>query len=322
MRLPHQAFALAERQLGLITRSQLTADGAGPSTVQRLVAAGHLVPVASGVFRMGGAPTGWSQDVLAACLAAGPLTVGSHRTAGALHDHLGLRAGRRIDLIAPRWHRTHRGSLVTVHEALDLRAEDVTSVGPVPVTTPVRTVLDLASCLSPERLARVADAVVRTDDSAAAALERRFQQTRRRGKRGYTALAAVLEEVLGRPLSTESPLEDRTVALIEAQGLPLPVAQHPVTIAGTTVRLDLAWPDLALAVECDGLAHHRDVHAFRWDRRRQNLLVLAGWTILRVTWDDVVARPGPTGALIADAHDACHRAHEASMRTPVPFDLA
>lgn len=302
MRLPTQAFHLAERQLGLVTRSQLVADGAGPSTICRLVDSGHLVPLATGVFRLGGVPPAWEQDVLAACLAAGPLTVASHRTAAALHD-LGVRAGPRIDLLAHRWERTHRGPEVAVHEALDLRAEDVTRIGPIPVTTPVRTVLDLASCLGAEQLARVADEVVRRDPEAAVVLERRFVETRRRGKRGYARLAVVLQEVLGRPLATDSRFEDVMVALITARGLPMPVAQHPVVLGRTEVHLDLAWPELLLAVECDSLSHHRDVHAFRWDRRRQNLLVLAGWMVLRCSWDDVTSRREATGDLLVRAYE-------------------
>jgi len=38
-------------------------------------------------------------------------------------------------------------------------------------------------------------------------------------------------------------------------------------------------------------AYHRDAERFRQERRGQNELVLAGWTILRFTWDDLTHRP-------------------------------
>jgi very-short-patch-repair endonuclease len=65
--------------------------------------------------------------------------------------------------------------------------------------------------------------------------------------------------------------------------------------------LDLASPAARVAVEVDGWAYHRDAERFRQDRRRQNDLVLAGWTILRLTWDDLTHRPAAVLAQIRAA---------------------
>lgn len=75
-------------------------------------------------------------------------------------------------------------------------------------------------------------------------------------------------------------------------------------IGETILHLDLAWPDLRIAIECDSLAHHFAAHRLRWDDRRQNALVMLGWLVLRVTWQDVTARPGPTGELLRRARRA------------------
>ena len=48
--------------------------------------------------------------------------------------------------------------------------------------------------------------------------------------------------------------------------------------------LDIAFPDLALAIKVDGWAWHRDTERFQNDRRRQNIMVTAGWAVLRFTW--------------------------------------
>lgn len=56
-------------------------------------------------------------------------------------------------------------------------------------------------------------------------------------------------------------------------------------------ELDLAFPEKQVAIEVDGWAWHSDVERFRDDRRRQNALVLAGWTVLRFTWHDLCHRP-------------------------------
>lgn len=56
-------------------------------------------------------------------------------------------------------------------------------------------------------------------------------------------------------------------------------------------ELDFAFPELRVAVEVDGWAWHVDVERFRHDRRKQNTLELAGWTVLRFTWHDLIERP-------------------------------
>ena len=82
---------------------------------------------------------------------------------------------------------------------------------------------------------------------------------------------------------------------------PRPICQHPVDLGDTTVYLDLAWPEVKLAVECDGLAHHFAAHQLRWDDRRQNALVLLGWMVLRFTWADVTQRVDDSRSLLRRA---------------------
>jgi hypothetical protein len=85
----------------------------------------------------------------------------------------------------------------------------------------------------------------------------------------------------------ESPQESRLRMVLTLAGLP-PVPQHVVrTDDGTFVaRVDLAYPDLRIAIEYDGL-WHADGEQFRKDRRRLNALVAAGWIVLHVTAGDL-----------------------------------
>jgi very-short-patch-repair endonuclease len=80
--------------------------------------------------------------------------------------------------------------------------------------------------------------------------------------------------------------------LILEAGLPLPELQHVITDASGAFlgRVDLAWPAAKVLVEFDGNVH-RERRVFVSDVRRQNGLVLAGWTVLRFTSADVVGRP-------------------------------
>ncbi|MEU4423932.1 DUF559 domain-containing protein [Actinoplanes sp. NPDC024001] len=65
-------------------------------------------------------------------------------------------------------------------------------------------------------------------------------------------------------------------------------------------RVDLAWPEVRLAVEYDG-DHHREREQFRRDVERLNALRLAGWTVLRFTADDVLRRPERTAGMVIAA---------------------
>ena len=66
---------------------------------------------------------------------------------------------------------------------------------------------------------------------------------------------------------------------------------------------DAAWPDLKLAVELDGRAAHSTPRAFERDRRKQNALVLEGWTVLRFTYNQIMNHAGRVAAELTQAYD-------------------
>ena len=66
-------------------------------------------------------------------------------------------------------------------------------------------------------------------------------------------------------------------------GLPEPVLHHPVVVDGGRYVIDLAYPEIELAIEYDGFEFHSSRSAFDRDRQRANLLTAHGWTILRIT---------------------------------------
>jgi very-short-patch-repair endonuclease len=69
-------------------------------------------------------------------------------------------------------------------------------------------------------------------------------------------------------------------------------ANYPILLNGQVVaEADFAVPELKLCIEIDGRAYHSDRAAFENDRTRQNALVLAGWTVLRFTWEQITAQP-------------------------------
>lgn len=75
--------------------------------------------------------------------------------------------------------------------------------------------------------------------------------------------------------------------------------------------LDVAFPEVRVAIEIDGWAWHMDVARAQADKHRQNALVRAGWVILRFTWHDLVQRPHVVIAEIRHAVAAASRTRSA-----------
>jgi len=121
-------------------------------------------------------------------------------------------------------------------------------------------------------------------------LERCLRETGGRGRRGAKTLRLILETLTGyRP---ESVLELTLIRLLRRSGLPQPVSQYRIRRGQKAVaRVDLAYPDIRLAIEADGYRYHGGPADWRRDLARRNELTGLGWRIIHVTWDDVTRRP-------------------------------
>jgi very-short-patch-repair endonuclease len=200
--------------------------------------------------------------------------------------------GAPAEVVTPRSLATRRG-LVVRHD--ELAADEVAEAHRCAVTGPARTAYDLARRLP------LVEAVVALD---ALAYAKRFAPAdvlvlarRHLGSRG----SARLPEVVA--LSTrlaESPMESRIRMALHVAGLPPPVLQHPVG----PYRLDMAYPELMVAVEYDGREHLDPDRALR-DLHRATYLGRRGWTVLRFRAAVVLGRPW---RIAADVRDALRRA--------------
>ena len=211
---------------------------------------------------------------MAAVLACGPGAVLSHAAAGALWE---LQPGtpKTIDVTVPRSGR--RRSDLRLHRPRSLGADEVTVHMGVPVTSPARTLLDLAAILTPHRLERAIDQAELqrlTDypclDALAGAHPRRP---------GAKALRNVLSRHLAGTTLTRSDLESRFLGLCRAHELPTP--QVNVRLGENTV--DFLFPDRRLIVEIDSWTYHRTRARFDADRRRDATHLAAGYRTLRFT---------------------------------------
>jgi very-short-patch-repair endonuclease len=226
---------------------------------------------------------------MAACLWAGEGAVVSHRAAGVLWDLEGI-VGGRVELWVPA-DRKLRTSKLTVHRTAGIPRVDRTRLGCIPITTPARTVIDLAAVLDEESLEAAAECGFRRRLFGERLLGARLSELSGKGRAGTTMLRRILDRRGERAAALEYRLEVKMARLLVRSGLPKPVRQHPVAIDGRPYRLDFAWPSFRVAVEADGFATHGGHRAFHANRQRITRLVSSGWRVVPVTWQDVTQRP-------------------------------
>jgi hypothetical protein len=180
-----------------------------------------------------------------------------------------------------------------VHESTDLAACDRSETLAIPVTTIERTLIDLGAVVHRHKVEQAFDDALRRHLTTPEAVRDRFVQVARRGRRGVGVLRPLLEQRLEGSEQPTGEFERRVGRLLVRAGVRPPTFEYVVrTPSGAFVaRVDLAYPDLRIAIECDSDRWHSGRHRRQADLDRQNRLVLAGWTILRFTWEDLVDRP-------------------------------
>jgi hypothetical protein len=271
------AWALAERQHGVVTRAQLLDLAYTADAIKHRVAKGRLHPVARGVYAVGRPQLTPYGRWMAAVLACGAHAVLSHRTAAALWEL--LPAPDVIEVTTTdSGGRRRRG--VVIHRRPTLPARDVTTRQGIPVTTPACTLIDVSTRLDRAGLERAINEADKLDlvtpQRLRAALDR---EAPRAGVR-------ILRETLDAHTFTltDSELERRFLPIARRAGLPCP---------GTGCwlngfKVDFYWPELGLVVETDGLRYHRTPAQQAKDRHRDHAHAAAGLTSLRFTHAQVV----------------------------------
>ena len=264
---------LAGRQHGVLARRQLLALGLGSDALDRRLQAKRLHPVHRGVYAVGHTVLTREARWMAAVLAAGPGAVLSHRSAGALW-RVRHTASARIEVTVPRKLRPREGLLF---HCAALPPDEATTHHRIPVTTPARTLLDLAAVVAANQLERALnEAEIHRLEGPQSLLDRYP------AKRGTATLRALL---LDARRSHRVPTEADFLDFVRAHGLPLP--ETNVIVDG--YEADAVYRDARLIIELDGFATHGTRRAFREDRARDRKLTALGWRTMRVTSPDLTA---------------------------------
>lgn len=273
-------YALAGAQANRISRQQLFDLGYSPTVLKRRVASGRLVLVEPGVFALPPVlddPWGrrWGAVLTSpdSFLAAG--------SAGAAYGFWPEMEHFQV-VVRPGSGGPRRFGEVLVLRSSTLEG-DTTELNGIPITTPERTLLDLAPHVSAKALARALRECVRLTDATLSSVM--AVVLKHRGRRGSRKLALACARYAGLPLErARSGAEVRALEILRSADRPIPELNR--RIAGE--EADLVFRRHRLIIEIDGGPFHADVGE---DARKEAAWRAAGWTVLRISSDDVYEHP-------------------------------
>jgi hypothetical protein len=294
---------VATGQLGSFSRVQAHDAGLSDLQLRGRVQSGLLEQIGPNAFRVAGAPPGPRPDLQAVLLDIGEPCWASGPTAAALHGLDGFSLRRPLHVTVPRARNVRRIGVV-VHTTADLPVIDREVIDGLAVTSPTRTLIDLARHEPADRLTAAVDSALRDGRTSEDHLHRRIGQLRSRGRYGIPSLLAVLE---GREVTRggHSWLEREFLRLVATGGLPRPATQAVLTKAGDRlVRVDCCFPGTPVVVELLGYRWHRTKAQMARDAERLNALVLDGFTPFQFTYDQIVTQ---STTVLATVHLALHR---------------
>jgi very-short-patch-repair endonuclease len=252
--------------------------GLSEQAVQHRLARGRLYRIEQGVYAVGRQEITQSGRWMAAVLGCGTGGVLSHWSAGALWGFAIQRRWIEVSVSTCTDRRRERGG-VLVHRRGRLRDEECSVRDGIPVTGPIRTLVDLAATSGSEMIERLVNEADRLDLVDPETLRGALGDYR--GQRGVGRLRTVIDPSTFR--RTRSGLERRFLRLVGRAGLPAPLTREWLN----GFEVDFFWPDLGLVVETDGLRYHRTATRQARDRRRDQAHTAAGMTALRFTEDQI-----------------------------------
>jgi hypothetical protein len=278
-------IAFARRRDGVFTTAEALECGVTHRMLERLRRRGEIVRIHRGVYRFAHVLVTPMQQVRAALAMTNGSAVASHGSAAML---LGLNdvplATPEVTVITRRGHVPQRDG-IRVHTSRNLPAQDLTHVRSIPCTTGSRTLIDLCP--------RFPDAVniQRADQAVCAGIAVRTTLHARatalsNGRRGVQTLAAITAPDADGTFW--SALERAFGANIRRWGLPVPVYNAPIDVAGRRYYADAFWQSDRLVAELHGLAFHTQPADRASDDERMNAFTSAGLRILVFRWNHVM----------------------------------
>jgi hypothetical protein len=277
---------VASAQHGVVALDQLRDIGITQRTAAHRAEQGRLHRVHRGTYAVGHRALGQVGSLRAAVLACGDGAAISHGTAAALW---GLRDSwpSLIDVLVP-CQAGRKVDGVRCRRCRYPSREEITDECGVPSTTPMRTLVDLAGMVGLPTLRRTLERAAVLNLLNLGELDLSLKAAcRRPGTRGLRLLAEDWRSADGSVPDVRSDFEALALPRLVAMGLPRPSCNVPLHVGGELFVVDFLWEAQRLVVETDGQQTHETPVAFQRDRRRDQILVAAGYRVTRVTWRQV-----------------------------------
>jgi very-short-patch-repair endonuclease len=289
-----RAVRLAADQNDVLSARQLGACGLGGNAIAVRVRRGQLHRKYQGVYAVGTGVLSTRGLLTAAAMACGDAAILGHFAGAAWHELLPWE-DRAVDVIVTRGGggRTRRGIRLHFNR---VDARDVWRREGVRVTTPARTVLDLATALEPWALRRMVRQAL--GDRRLSLCQLAAVVDRAPRHLGAPAVRALIADGF---VATRSDLEDRGHDAVRAWKLPAPEVNPRLVLDGRPVEPDLLWRDAGLVVELDSRTWHDDPLARQDDADRQALLEAHGYRVLRITHHQLAADGARSRARVVSA---------------------
>lgn len=294
----------AASQHAAVARRQLRRDGLTDGQIDHQVAIGRLIGLFDGVYRISGAPITWNQQMLAACL----YTHGdaSHRAASSVWGVDGPIAPYELT-VGPRRGFRHPG--LVLHRTNTLTARDLTRRHGIPVTNPLRTLVDLGAVAGHDIVADALDSLTSRRIITIAGARAYRERLAGHGRRGVGVLGDILDNRALGDQPADGMLEPTMAELCRRYAIPMPAFQVWVFVGGKWRRMDFADVTEMIDFEVDGYEHHGGNHR-NWenDLDRDAELTAAGWQVVRFSWTAVNHRPARVARQITEIRRQRRRA--------------
>lgn len=302
--LEPSVLRVAMRQLGLIHRDQIAELGLSPHQLRNRIRSGMLHWVGPRVLALRGTVVTREVRRLLAVLDAGPGAAISHQTAASVWQ-IDRRSGG-LHVVRARRDTRRPTAVGSVHEVRDLQPHHVVRVAGLPVTTPARTIMDLATMLPFGQLARSIDRAWGRRVLSLGALHGVLTDVRVQGRRGVRYIELLIDERRGH-VPAESALELRFEQILRRGGLPVPRRQVELSDhEGWITRVDYLDPVTGRVYFIDGAAWHLAITDVRNDDAVARRLVAAGHEVVRFSDAQVLYdEPGVLRRVRSPLRPAC-----------------
>ena len=292
----HELERFARGENRLIERSELLRSTISASTWSRLVRDGRLIEIFPGVAGLPGITISAVVRIDAAVRAAGRGALASHRSAAYLYG-ASVIGDNPVDLIRP----DRGGALclpdVVVHRPVDRRELQPRFVNGIPVTNPLRTVVDLGA-VAPQSVEECLMKMRIDGHVSVSAVDMAIARHSKKGRPGTIAIRQALAHQVLRARPPDSVLEEKMARLCARYKLPS--MEFHARVGGYEV--DFLVTDTNIYVECDGWEFHGlNREQFEFDRKRNADLLGQGFIGLKFTWLQIVRNPQYVARMITQA---------------------